>query len=188
MLKSRAGVTPVLPAEYQKVEWIGHSQNNKSYILITYPNYKTINLGQIVIEMSIPNGNAANPIVFGGGYADGTCTTPHFDLNGAVGNNTCVPKLSEVSDKTQKTSYVLAPKTATQHSTTDYGYTALGWDGNSFTTSLRAYSILVYDQSDNVLFDGVPCYRKSDNVIGLFDTVNQAFFPVRGTWTKGVDM
>lgn len=177
-----------LPPEYQQVEWIGHTQNKSSYILITYPNYANINLGKIVVEMTIPGGHATNPIVFGGVYADGTCTVPYFDLNGAVGNNTCVPKLSEVVDKTQKTTYVLAPKTATQKSGTNFGYSALGWNGTSFTTSIQAYSILVYDRNDNVLFNGIPCYRKSDNVIGLFDIVNQAFFPVRGTWTKGADI
>ena len=178
----------MLPAEYQQVEWIGHTQNTSSYILITYPNYSNINLGKIEVVLSNIASSIANPIVFGGVYANGTCTSPHFDLNGAVGNNTCVPKLSDVVDKTQKTTYVLAPKTATQRSQTNYGYSALGWDGNSFVANLRAYSILVYDQSDNVLFNGVPCYRKSDNVIGLFDAVNQAFFPVRGTWTKGADV
>ena len=173
-----------LPSEYQQVEWVGHSQNKSSYILITYPNYANINLGKIVIEMTIPGGYTTNPVVFGGVYANGECTSPFFDLNGAVGNNTCVPKLSDVSDKTQKTTYVLAPKTASQRSNTNYGYAALGWNNNSFATTIQAYSIFVYDRSDN----GVPCYRKSDNVIGLFDAVNQAFFPVRGTWTKGADV
>lgn len=36
----------------------------------------------------------------------------------------------------------------------------------------------------------VPCYRKSDNVIGLFDTVNQTFYTNAGTgtFTKGNDV
>lgn len=177
-----------LPNEYQQVEWIGHTQNKYSYVLITYPNYWTFNLGKIVVEMTIPSGSTTNPVVFGGGYANGTCTSPYFDLNGAVGNCTCVPKLSDVSDKKQKTTYVLTPKTGTQKSQADFGYSALGWDSNSFTTSIQAYSIFVYDRNDNVLFNGIPCYRKSDNVIGLFDAVNQAFFPVRGTWSKGADV
>ena len=36
----------------------------------------------------------------------------------------------------------------------------------------------------------VPCYRKSDNVIGLYDTVEGVFYTNAGTgsFTKGVDV
>ena len=46
----------------------------------------------------------------------------------------------------------------------------------------KIYSTKVYD--DNILIrDLVPCYRKSDNVIGMFDLVNNVFYTNAGSGT-----
>ena len=46
----------------------------------------------------------------------------------------------------------------------------------------KIYSTKVYD--DNILIrDLVPCYRKSDNVIGMFDLVNSVFYANAGSGT-----
>ena len=44
----------------------------------------------------------------------------------------------------------------------------------------KLYSIKLYN-NDNVVFDGIPARRKSDNVIGLYDTVTNTFFTNAGT-------
>jgi hypothetical protein len=45
-------------------------------------------------------------------------------------------------------------------------------------------------QDDNLVRDYVPCYRKSDNVIGMYDLVNGKFYTNKGTGTflKGNDI
>lgn len=47
---------------------------------------------------------------------------------------------------------------------------------------LTIYSWKFY-QDDVLIRDFVPCYRKSDNKIGLYDTVNNAFYTNNGTGT-----
>lgn len=48
-----------------------------------------------------------------------------------------------------------------------------GFSGNIYYSKLYNNNILV--------FDGVPCYRKSDNVAGLYDLVNNTFYTNQGT-------
>ena len=44
----------------------------------------------------------------------------------------------------------------------------------------KFHSVRIYSGSTE-LFDGIPCYRKSDDKTGLFDAVTNAFFPNEGT-------
>ena len=50
-------------------------------------------------------------------------------------------------------------------------------------------SLVLYDQDNGKLVDFVPCYRKLDSVIGLYDRVSGTFFTNQGTgtFTKGPD-
>lgn len=43
--------------------------------------------------------------------------------------------------------------------------------------------------SDNSLcYQFVPCYRKSDTVVGLYEIITETFFTATGTWTRGTDV
>lgn len=65
--------------------------------------------------------------------------------------------------------------------------------GQNYESTPRIYgtrtikSFKYWDKDDNLLRDMIPCYRKSDNVIGMFDKVSQTFFTNAGTgtFTKG---
>ena len=46
--------------------------------------------------------------------------------------------------------------------------------------SMRLYAMRIYDNG-NLVRDFVPCYRKSDNVAGLYDLVNGTFYTNAGT-------
>ena len=55
-------------------------------------------------------------------------------------------------------------------------------------TSASTLYYFKYEKEDGtMLFDLVPCYRKSDNVIGMYDLVSNTFFTNSGTgtFTKG---
>ena len=45
---------------------------------------------------------------------------------------------------------------------------------------MRLYNFKIY-QNDVLIKDFIPCYRKSDNEIGLYDTVNNVFYTNQGT-------
>ena len=62
------------------------------------------------------------------------------------------------------------------------------YKGTPLTSGIRTVKSFKYwDKDDNLLRDMIPCYRKSDNVIGMFDKVSQTFFTNAGTgtFTKG---
>ena len=54
---------------------------------------------------------------------------------------------------------------------------------------MRLYYLKMYSDGDLVR-DYVPCYRKSDSVIGLYDLVSKTFYTNQGsgTFTKGGDI
>lgn len=47
----------------------------------------------------------------------------------------------------------------------------------------KIYSFKVYDSSNTLVRDLVPCYRKSDTVIWMYDLVNNVFYTNSWTWT-----
>lgn len=55
--------------------------------------------------------------------------------------------------------------------------------------SAKLYYLQIYDD-DHMVKNFIPCYRKSDGEIGLYDTVTKQFFTNQGTGTflKGVDV
>lgn len=58
-----------------------------------------------------------------------------------------------------------------------------------FIPNAKIYSFVCY-LNDLIVANFIPCYRKSDNEIGLFDTVNRVFYTNAGTGTflKGADV
>lgn len=67
---------------------------------------------------------------------------------------------------------------------------AVNRDGNAtLKPKLKVYSWKFY-QDDVLIRDLIPCYRKSDNVIGMYDIVNNSFYTNKGTgvFLKGADI
>lgn len=62
-------------------------------------------------------------------------------------------------------------------------------DGYNLNSKAKLFSCKIYN-NDTFIRNFIPCYRKSDNVIGLFDTINQVFYTNAGTGTflKGADI
>jgi len=50
------------------------------------------------------------------------------------------------------------------------------------------YYIKVYDLSDNLVRDYIPCYRKSDGTVGMYDKVQENFVYPAYPWDKGSDV
>lgn len=70
-----------------------------------------------------------------------------------------------------------------------YIFTLNNMGSPSTISNIKMYYFKIYD--NNILVrDFVPCYRKSDNVIGLYDKVNNTFYTNAGTGTflKGNDV
>lgn len=61
--------------------------------------------------------------------------------------------------------------------------------GTGYGASMRLYSCQMYTGA-TLVRDFVPCYRKSDSVIGLYDLVNDIFYTNAGsgTFSKGANV
>ena len=57
-------------------------------------------------------------------------------------------------------------------------------------SSYKLYYMKIYNSNSSLAYDFVPCYRKSDNVIWLYDLVNNQFYTNAwtGTFSKGNDV
>lgn len=74
---------------------------------------------------------------------------------------------------------------------TDYTFPAWLWvfcyasitDVTLNHSSNKLYKLDIYDENWTHIYDLVPCYRKSDNVIGMYDLVNDQFYTNNWTWT-----
>lgn len=61
-----------------------------------------------------------------------------------------------------------------------FGYNLDGTIDTRFPVSLRIYNLKLYDANEMVR-NLVPCYRKSDNITGMYDTVNNQFYAKSGS-------
>lgn len=59
-----------------------------------------------------------------------------------------------------------------------------------FYSKTKMYYVNLYDSSSELIANFIPCYRKSDNIIGMYDTVSNTFFENQGTgsFIKGNDV
>ena len=51
------------------------------------------------------------------------------------------------------------------------------------STYAKRYSYKIFNSSNNLIKNLIPCYRKSDNVIWMLDVLNKQFYTNSWTWT-----
>lgn len=167
-----------LPSEYQEVEYIATTVQTRlqSYILtgvsgnskkieLKYERISTVSNGPIIITSY----NTSNPSSIVAPWAAASGNTSGSGV-------TITPSSSVIDTPTVYT---------VQFPSTSYSIRIGGWSDTAWTAASRYYYVKIYD-GDNLVFDGVPCYRKSDSKTGLFDIVNQAFIPNSGSSEFGV--
>ena len=52
---------------------------------------------------------------------------------------------------------------------------------SAFWSYMKLFGVKVYDSQNVLLNSFVPCYRKSDSVAGMYETVNDVFYTNQGT-------
>lgn len=197
-----------VPGEYTVVEYIGNT--SASYILTDYiPNTNT----KIVADMNVHRGTASWQTIFGARddvYPGGN----EYALFSRVNNDYhFYPRITGNSYDYMTGTYderitVMIEGnvvTVTKEDQTSYSYTQSGslsnlanpitifalHNGNNVGDAglLELYSFKVYE-NDTLLKNYVPCYRTSDDVIGLYETIDGVFYTNRGTgnFSKGEDL
>lgn len=203
MLKSSAGVSPVLPAEYQRVEWVKCDEN--SWFLI---NRNPTSGMQISVDGAIGVTNVNNSAVISSGasslngnvwyIACQTWTTAwvirsHSDNStglataGTKDTNRHLFTINSISNTASidETSVNLPFSTHIPSYPIYIGRNVLA---NS-SLKLTIYSALI-TENGSISMNLFPCFRKSDGVIGLYDIISDNFLTNNGTGvlTKGANI
>ena len=199
-------VTGRIPKEYQEVEYI--------YI----PNTAYINTGWIPTESSLFNitlssNTSKYPYMFGAGsnprlagyFTFGGSSQIYNTSNSSTGVYECTINSNEICEiETYSTnlsteSYTIIngqkyTKNATQGTSFDTSSPMLlgAWQYNATTIRQGEINLYYAKASDNGVpkFEMIPCYRKADGVIGMYDLVSKTLFTNAGSgsFTKGADV
>lgn len=207
-LMMQAKATSILPAEYQAVEWIGSS--GTQYIDTGVKYYKhTIYLDAEITKEQVKYligvgvlGQMANKAFYIGigtttyglqarannigetrAWHDGSYDSQRFQMLCNDGDGNVV--------------YNGTTYSSSQLDTNEANTIPLFLFGQNFGGSLKGgstskcYRCTIWDKTTgDMIADFVPCYRKSDDVIGMFDLVSETFKTNlgSGTFTKGDDV
>lgn len=64
-----------------------------------------------------------------------------------------------------------------------FGYYNTQTNGVGYRSSNKLYKLDIYDGNWTHIYDLVPCYRKSDTEIWMYDLINDVFYTNQWTWT-----
>ena len=189
-----------LPDEYQEVEYI--ESDGGQYIDLPFGFDDT---DEIVINMSIDKSSARDSYIVApiswntnnNRFGIGTYVYYTFAFGAVATNNTqLIPNTTNdglLHTWTYKNRYVSMDNGCSFDcaSITFGGTTAnlrLFYGYNSNTLGKIAY--YKHKKANDNEYEFIPCYRKSDNEIGMYDTVSQTFYTNQGTgtFTKGDDV
>ena len=204
-----------LPSAYQEVQWISAAANVGAYINLgfaydtaatiyldqwlngsattTYPFGAANSTGVLRCMLTSPDGSSAhtsalygsNGVNYGSSSVSNNVTNGKNEFVMTIGAN--VRKLQNRT--TGVTSSGAVSQTA--YTMTDNLYLfAQNYKGSPrFGGERKISAFKYYDKTNTLICDLVPCYRKSDNVIGMYDIVRATFLTNvgSGSFTKGAD-
>ena len=170
-----------LPSEYQEVEWIGTQGNGQEYLILqqqaNIPQFDTFQIG---IELN----SGTNEQAFWGVLNDAEA---YFSGNKFVVWN-------RISSSQSGTS--IQPLTKynfewyANSNINSFQHLLFAYRTDRYLFNGKIYYFKWLNSNNELVLDLVPCYRKSDNEIGMYDLVYDTFYTNQGsgTFTKGSDV
>lgn len=200
-----------LPAEYQEVEWLQAGNGVKAYLDLgfTFDTAAIVRMGFYCYN-NTPSylfGAAENSGVYRcmiSAPYNGTMTAYGYGSNGQsyLGMSTSLQegfndlKLSlKAGELTLTTTTTNSSHTSTDQSTyamsSNLYLFAQNYNGSMRQQSLKKiYYFQYYDKTGNLICDLVPCYRKSDGTLGMYDMIKKTFLTNVGEsrFTRGASI
>lgn len=191
-LTTRAGGDGRLPAEYQEVEYVqpvGIANQINTGIEISIIAKIEMGLYNDYSKIMKITGAAANDSWAITSDEPYICTQPAQPGNPlkSIGYDSfsMTPESSEYLNLTKYVDFVF---NVTSNSTRYFTF-GNELQANWNTGDAKYYYVKLYNSSNILIANYVPCYRKSDNKVGMYDLVNETFFlPVHGNFEKGGDV
>ena len=200
MIRMKNNITPRLPNEYQEVEYI--ESTGTQYIDTGYCPYKTktevkfkytgsSNVSGVYILASWTSNNRYYPVSY-----TGTLNGVKYNQFRTANKTNIYTNLgaydSEVhsviyNDEENKVYFDNILKTTvtdldTPNTNSIYLFAMHGSTGAENSSSCRIFSVKLMDKITNTIARNfIPCYRKSDNEIGMYDLVSNQFYTNAGT-------
>ena len=203
-----------LPSEYQEVEWVANSKNSLG---ILTGDFKLPSAFRLEARVQLNGWNTGASYGNVAAVFQPGATTYGYELAYKKEDDTIVSFLGTqsivtpsdidaelivgtVCDGTNEQAYMVvndervygASVSASRNYTGNY--LGIFYGGNSALNQFvgKLWILTVYDSSDEIIAQFVPCYRKSDNRIGLYDTVSDGFYykvnNTNAVMTKGADV
>ena len=197
MMQSRAGVSPVLPAEYQQVEWIetdGHCLINTNVVPIVSPLFEA--------EYFISNVTQDGLLVCFSSNGEPDWTVNYYTQGRRVLGRYGSTVLRDIAQYSLDTWHTISASQEVYYDgALTYTWSAYNFSSNTKTICLFArlsgnagligkVKTCTIKDGNTVKFIGIPCYRKSNGEIGMYDIISETFFTNigTGTFTKGADV
>ena len=204
MMAAAKGAEPLLPSAYQQVEWIGKTAQSSNACLwintFTFLPNDTLRI-RVNVEGAIDNSSeqaiAGCPTQYSA--IDGFPTRAEISPDGAAweiyrttsNRNFSVWNIGRKNwMQLKKSEYTDDIATVTVAALIQFRYMLLFiyrpdkylWYGKIYETSVT--------RNGEIVLNLIPCYKKADGEIGMFDTVSKTFFSNVGSgeFTKGANV
>jgi hypothetical protein len=153
--------------------------NNRTYFGIWDNNGATIGF-----QFGVANASDTSPI-FNGYYADNWSSITFIGASLNTGWHKI--ELTNTAIKIDNSSYPISTPSSFTFSSDALalggfpiiGCAYLSWSGLDKKKCI--YKSIKWYRNSSLIYDFIPCYRKSDNVVGLYDLVNNQFYMNAGT-------
>lgn len=203
-------VTSRIPSEYQEVEYIKAASSIGAYINLgfNFDSAARVNLGMYCVDTTpsyifgAAESSGKYRCMISAPYGGGR-TAYAYGFKGSSYTNITVALVAGLNDL----EYTIKAGGLSLKNTTNGGsYTATN-TAFTMTSNLLLFAqnyngsarwggarqihyFKYYDKTDTLICDLVPCYRKSDGVIGMYDIVRNTFLTNAGSgaFTKGADV
>lgn len=189
MIIMKNNITPRLPNEYQEVEYI---QSTGTQYINT--NVLANTIGRFFLNAQfIQISGELNGAISSGFALDIGIISNKFFLRNGVANDVTVGadinrhefEVDTINSKCYIDGVVVSTKSGTKPNFNLYLFArnneSLGVVTTAYFCKERIYACKLYDLSNTLIRDFIPCYRKSDNTVGLYDLVNNTFYINQGT-------
>lgn len=191
MIIMKNNVTPRLPSEYQEVEYI---ESTGSQYIDT--NVLSNIIGRFYLNAQFTEiSDEINGSISSGVALDiGIISNKFFLRNGAPNDVTASADINRhefevdtINFKCYIDETVVSTASGSKPNFNLYLFArnneSLGVVTTAYFCKQKLYSCKIYNLNNTLIRDFVPCYRKVDNVVGLYDLVNDVFYINTGTGT-----
>ena len=180
--------------DYQQLETISATQPNSNPRTAGFnTGYKWKEVSKIEVTMQFLNTPTNGSMIFKSITSSASdSASPYISsgtnnvyFNGITGSVTTDYTREELTNNGLKTLEINIDSNESEY------YIYFGaWNDAAYSANWQLKSLKIYNLNNNLVRDWVPCYRKSDNVIGIYDRIHDYFQSNKGTGTlkKGVTL